>query len=130
MPALSPRASSPRTPSGRWVAASVFCLSSTLNYLDRLLLASVAPLLMAEFHLTNEAYGWLGSALSLTYALSSPLTGALLDRLGLNKGASLAVGVWSVCCAATSLVTGFADWLRPASDWAWQSPRVSPPWEK
>ncbi len=49
-----------------------------------------------------------GSALALTYALASPLTGALLDRLGLNRGASLAVGAWSVCCAATSLVTGFA----------------------
>lgn len=92
---------------GRWIAASVFCISSTLNYLDRLLLASVAPLIISEFHLTNEAYGWLLSGLALAYALASPLTGTLLDRLGLNRGASLAVGAWSLCCASTALVRGF-----------------------
>ena len=91
----------------RWIAVSVFCLSSTLNYLDRLLLASVAPLIIKEFHLTNEDYGWLGSALALSYALVSPVTGALLDRLGLNRGASLAVGLWSLCCGATSLIQSF-----------------------
>ena len=91
----------------RWLAASVFSISSTLNYLDRLLLASVAPLIKQEFHLSNEDYGWLLSALALAYALASPLTGMLLDRLGLNRGASLAAGAWSVCCAATSLVSGF-----------------------
>ncbi len=78
-----------------------------MNYLDRLLLASVAPLIIKEFHLTTEAYGWLLSGLALAYALASPLAGALLDRLGLNRGASLAVGAWSLCCAATSLVRGF-----------------------
>lgn len=80
-----------------------------LNYLDRLLLASVAPLIIKEFHLTTEAYGWLLSGLALAYALGSPVTGYLLDRLGLNRGASLAVGSWSVCCAATSLVNGFGS---------------------
>ncbi len=99
--------SSPAPSPGRWLAASVFCLSSTLNYLDRLLLASVAPLIIKEFHLTNEAYGWLASAIALAYALASPLSGIMLDRLGLNRGASLAVGAWSLCCAATSLVHGF-----------------------
>jgi MFS family permease len=89
------------------VAASVFCISSTLNYLDRLLLASVAPLIIKEFHLTNEAYGWLLSGLALAYALAAPFNGALLDRLGLNKGASLAVGTWSIICAATSFVRDF-----------------------
>jgi ACS family hexuronate transporter-like MFS transporter len=99
----------PAPSAARWIAASVFCLSSTLNYLDRLLLASVAPLIIKEFHLTTEAYGWLISGLSLAYALASPVTGTLLDRLGLNRGASLAVGAWSVCCAATSLVRGFGS---------------------
>ena len=93
----------------RWIAVSVFCFSSTLNYLDRLLLASVAPIIIKEFRLTNEDYGWLLSGLALAYALASPIAGALLDRLGLNRGATLAVGAWSACCAATSLVTGFGS---------------------
>lgn len=104
---MPPPATAPAPPFARWIAASVFSISSTLNYLDRLLLASVAPLIIKEFHLTTEAYGWLLSGLALAYALASPVTGYLLDRLGLNRGASLAVGSWSLCCAATSLVRGF-----------------------
>jgi ACS family hexuronate transporter-like MFS transporter len=104
MPGLSVSPPSPL----RWVAVSVFCLSSTLNYLDRLLLASVAPVIIKEFHLTTEDYGWLLSGLALAYAIMSPIAGSLLDRLGLNRGATLAVGLWSLCCAATSLVRSFS----------------------
>jgi ACS family hexuronate transporter-like MFS transporter len=92
---------------GRWIAASVFALSSMLNYLDRLLLASVAPLVIHEFHLSNEDYGWLLSGLALAYALASPLTGMLLDRLGFSKGGTLAVGAWSGCCVASAATSGF-----------------------
>jgi ACS family hexuronate transporter-like MFS transporter len=104
--------SSPEAPSrGRWIAASVFALSSMLNYLDRLLLASVAPLIIKEFHLSNEDYGWLLSGLALAYALASPLAGMLLDRLGFNRGGTLAVGVWSACCAATAAARGFGGMI-------------------
>jgi ACS family hexuronate transporter-like MFS transporter len=105
---MSPAASARSSPV-KWLAVSVFCISSTLNYLDRLLLASVAPLIIKEFHLTTQAYGWLLSGLALAYALASPLAGAMLDWLGLNRGAALAVGAWSLCCAATSLVRGFGS---------------------
>jgi MFS transporter, ACS family, hexuronate transporter len=91
----------------RWIAVSVFCVSSTLNYLDRLLLMNVSPVIKEEFHLTNQDYGWLGSALAVAYALMSPLAGSLLDRLGLSRGASLAVAVWSLFCMSTSLVRSF-----------------------
>lgn len=90
----------------RWVAAAIFSLASTLNYLDRTLLASVAPLIIAEFHLTNEQYGWLGSGLGLAYALASPVTGLLLDRWGLQKGTISAVALWSAFSAATPLARG------------------------
>jgi ACS family hexuronate transporter-like MFS transporter len=92
----------------RWVAVGVFVLSSSLNYLDRQLLAALAPTLRAEFHLTNEDYGLLVAVFSLVYAGVAPAAGWLLDRAGLNLGASVAVAVWSVAGAATALTRSFA----------------------
>lgn len=92
----------------RWVAVGVFILSSSLNYLDRQLLAALAPTLRGEFHLSNEDYGQLVAVFSLVYAGAAPAAGWLLDRLGLNLGASLAVAVWSAAGAATGLTRSFA----------------------
>ncbi len=91
----------------RWVAMSVFLTSSTLNYLDRQLLAALAPVLKTEFHLTNEDYGKLLFGFSVVYALVAPFAGLLIDRLGLNTGMSLAVGFWSLAGMATGLSGSF-----------------------
>jgi len=83
----------------------VFVLSSSLNFLDRGLLAALASAIEKEFHITDEGYGFLVGAFSLAYALSAPATGYLLDRFGLNRAATLLVGWWS----AISVLTG-ATW--------------------
>ena len=98
----------------RWAAASIFVISNVVNYLDRGILASVWPAIAAEFHLDERHYGWLVMTLSLSYALASPFTGAMLDRLGLNRGISLAVTVWSLAAGATAVAGTFAQllWCR------------------
>ncbi len=93
----------------RWAAASIFTISNVVNYLDRGILASVWPAIAAEFHLDETHFGWLVTALSLSYALASPLTGAMLDRLGLNRGISLAVAVWSLAAGASGVAGSFAQ---------------------
>ena len=91
----------------RWVVLSVFVLSSAINYLDRQTLATVAPLVRAEFHLSNAEYGLILTAFSIAYAASAPFAGMLIDRIGLNRAISLAIGVWS--CAG--IFTGFTRGL-------------------
>jgi ACS family hexuronate transporter-like MFS transporter len=95
----------------RWLAICIFVLSYGLNYLDRQLLAAVAPALKGEFHLTNEQYGLILSVFSIVYALGSPMAGLLVDHAGLNLGASLAVAVWSMAGIATGLVSSFRGLL-------------------
>ncbi len=60
---------------GRWIVIAVFFLSSSINYLDRQSLATVAPLFRAEFHLNNTDYGWILAAFSVTYAAAAPFAG-------------------------------------------------------
>jgi MFS transporter, ACS family, hexuronate transporter len=90
----------------RWLVLAVFVLSSAINYLDRMALATLAPVVRAEFHLSNADYGWIVAAFSVAYAASAPLAGALIDRIGLNRAISLAVGLWSCAGIVTGLTRG------------------------
>lgn len=85
----------------RWLAIAVFALANALNFMDRQILAALAPQLMSEFHISAAGYGDVILAFSLTYALAAPLAGLLIDRLGLPFGASIAVGIWSFAGMAT-----------------------------
>jgi ACS family hexuronate transporter-like MFS transporter len=93
----------------RWLLLAVFVLSSAINYLDRQALATLAPLVRAEFHLSRAEYGWILGVFSITYALSAPLAGMLTDRIGLNRAASLAIGVWSCAGIATGFTRGLGS---------------------
>lgn len=108
-PSAAPVASSgTATASGsQWMAIVVFTLFAALNFLDRQLLAAVAPTIIDEFGLTNAAYGTLLAAFSITYMAAAPLAGLFVDRVGLHLGAMIAVGAWSIAGAATGLTSTF-----------------------
>jgi ACS family hexuronate transporter-like MFS transporter len=102
---------SDRAARARWLPLGVFLLSSAINYLDRQSLATLAPLVRAEFHLSNADYGLILAAFSIVYAASAPAAGMLIDRTGLNRVISVAIGVWSCAGIATGLTHGFAGLL-------------------
>jgi ACS family hexuronate transporter-like MFS transporter len=93
--------------SWRWLILGVFGLSSTLNYLDRQLLAAAAPTIKSEFVLSNAQYGMLISGFSLAYMLTAPFAGMFIDRVGLRVGSTLAVMTWSTVGLLTGLTSGF-----------------------
>jgi ACS family hexuronate transporter-like MFS transporter len=95
----------------RWLVLSIFVLSSTINYLDRQTLATLAPVLRADMRLSNADYGWIVAAFSITYAVCAPFAGVLIDRIGLYRGISLAIAVWSLAGLATGWIRGFGDLL-------------------
>lgn len=92
----------------RWLVLSVFVLSTAINYLDRQTLATLAPVLRGEFQISNAQYGLILTAFSITYAASAPAAGMLIDRLGLNRAISLAIGLWSCAGIATGFTRGLS----------------------
>jgi MFS transporter, ACS family, hexuronate transporter len=90
----------------RWWVMTIFYLSSTINYLDRQILSAVAPAIKEEFHLSYEQYGLVLTAFYIVYMISSPLMGWLLDKLGLNLGASLAIAWYSLAGLARAFTQG------------------------
>ncbi len=91
----------------RWLAIAIFIFSTALNYLDRQLVAALAPTLRGEFHLTNSQYGQIIAFFSILYSAVAPLAGLFIDRVGLNAGVNLAMIVWSLAGAATGLAHSF-----------------------
>jgi ACS family hexuronate transporter-like MFS transporter len=86
----------------------VIALSSTLNFLDRQILAALAPQLMREFQITAAGYGDVIFAFSICYALAAPLAGLFIDRAGIRAGPAIAVALWSLAGIATGLTATFA----------------------
>ena len=95
----------------RWLVLSVFVLCSAINYLDRQTLATLAPLVRAEFHLSNAQYGLILTVFSIAYAACAPFAGMLIDRVGLNRAIGLAVGVWSCAGICTGFTRGLGGLL-------------------
>lgn len=92
----------------RWVVLGVFVLSSTISYLDRNSLAAFAVAVQDEFGLSDSQYGLVVTAFSIPYALMAPFAGLLIDRFGLNRAISIAVGIWSCAGIATGFTSGLA----------------------
>jgi ACS family hexuronate transporter-like MFS transporter len=67
--------------------------------------------LRTELRLSNAEYGWIVSAFSITYAASAPFAGLLIDRIGLYRGITLAIGMWSLAGLSTGWVRGFGNLL-------------------
>src|SRR5689334_10833154 len=75
-----------------------------LNYLDRYVAASVAPMVQKELHLTDSEIGLFGTAFLLVYAVAALPFGFWADR-GIRKNViAVGVGIWSIA----TFFTGFA----------------------
>lgn len=95
----------------RWVVLSVFVLATAINYLDRQTLATLAPLVRTEFHLSNAEYGLILAVFSVAYAACAPFAGMLIDGIGLNRAMGMAVGVWSCAGICTGFTRGLGGLL-------------------
>lgn len=90
-----------------WLVAIVATLTMTVSYADRLTLSVLAPVITKELDISEEAYGWLGSAFSMAYLLGTPFAGWWIDRAGARRGLVASVFAWSAVAALHALVPGF-----------------------
>lgn len=79
-----------------------------ISYLDRQVLAALAPTVRADLRIDAEQYGWLASAFSIAYLVSTPLAGRALELVGVRRGMLGAVVIWTMVSAGHALVPTFA----------------------
>ena len=113
---MSTPAQNTGAPSHRWVILALLFFATTINYIDRQILALLKPMLDAELGWTNEQYGYVNSAFQAAYAFGLVGFGWFIDRFGVKVGYAVSIFAWSAAAAAHALVgsiSGFR-WARIA----------------
>jgi ACS family hexuronate transporter-like MFS transporter len=88
----------------RWFIVGLLLLATTINYIDRQILALLKPTLDRELGWTNQQYGYVNSAFQATYAFSYVAFGWFIDRFGIKIGYLLSITMWSIAAACHGLV--------------------------
>ncbi len=95
----------------RWTIVALLFAATTINYIDRQVLGILAPTLTQELGWSEAQYGAIVSWFSLAYGIGLLLVGRALDWIGVRRGFSIAIVVWSLAAmahAAARTVFGFS----------------------
>ncbi|HXY40382.1 MAG TPA: MFS transporter [Vicinamibacteria bacterium] len=88
----------------RWVVCALLFFATTVNYVDRQILALIKEFLDTELHWSNATFGWVNGAFQLSYALGLFVFGWFVDRYGTRIGYATSIALWSVAALGHSLV--------------------------
>jgi MFS transporter, ACS family, hexuronate transporter len=91
-----------------WIVGLVF-LATLINYIDRLTISVLAPIITTELKLSNLEYASIGTWFLLAYTASQGLSGRLYDRIGTKRGFTVSIIVWSVAAMAHSFARGLGS---------------------
>ncbi len=86
-----------------WICGLLLC-ASTINYMDRVTLASVARRLIEEFSLSKAQYGMIEQYFGYAFAVGAIIFGLIVDRVSARWLYPLVLLLWS----AAGVLTGLA----------------------
>jgi ACS family hexuronate transporter-like MFS transporter len=87
----------------RWFVAGMLFLAAVLNYIDRSVLAILAPTIQADLGIDDTGYAWINNAFLVAYTASYVLSGRILDRFGGIVSMAGFLAFWSAANAITGL---------------------------
>ena len=97
-----------------WVLLGVMTGLNVLNFVDRQLIASLAPLLIAELHLTRSQIGLLvGFTFVVFYTLVGMVLGVAADRWSRRTIIAWGLALWSAMTAISGSARGFIHLAMP-----------------
>jgi ACS family hexuronate transporter-like MFS transporter len=94
-----------------WVPCIGMALCSWLSFVDRQVLAVLAPTILKDTGLSAQDFGNIVFFFFVAYTIANPLWGSILDFVGLRVGMLIAVALWSAASASHALMgstLGFA----------------------
>ena len=93
----------------RWLIIGLVFLATLINYIDRLTISVLAPLITKDLNLSNTEFGGIATWFLFAYTISQSLSGKLYDRVGIKKGFSISIIVWSLAAMAHRFATGLGS---------------------
>lgn len=93
----------------RWWMLSLLFFATTINYLDRNVIATLALPIREDLKLSIQEFGYILSAFQAMYMVGFLFAGQFIDRMGVRIGYGLAALWWT---AAAALTTTAANGLQ------------------
>jgi ACS family hexuronate transporter-like MFS transporter len=90
----------------RWLIISLVFLATLINYIDRLTVSVLAPAITRDLNLSNTEYGGIATWFLFAYTISQALSGKLYDRVGIKRGFSISILVWSLAAMSHAFAVG------------------------
>jgi ACS family hexuronate transporter-like MFS transporter len=88
----------------RWIVCALLFFATTINYIDRQILALIKEFLDHELKWSNEQFGLVNSAFQGAYAAGLLFFGWFVDRYGTKIGYAVSIVAWSIAAMAHALV--------------------------
>ena len=95
----------------RWWMCGLLFTATAINYIDRQVIGILKPTLQGEFGFDERDYAAIVFSFQAAYTIGLLLSGRLMDRVGVRRGLSIAVLLWSIG-AVLHAVAGVFSWLR------------------
>ena len=114
-PAPAPTVVAPpfRTAHTRWVICAMLLFAATINYMDRQIISILKPTLAAQFGWSDERiYAGIVFAFQFAYALGMLLTGRLIDKIGLRRGFTIVIILWSIAAAGHAFAHKLPEFFK------------------
>jgi len=91
-----------------WIAALIF-FATLINFVDRLTISILAPVITTQFGLTNLQFARLTTWFLVAYTISQGVSGKLYDRIGPRRGFTISIFIWSLAACAHAFARGLAS---------------------
>src|SRR5580698_8478520 len=89
----------------RWTICAMLFFATSINYMDRQVIALLKPTLEHSIGLTEIAYGYIVDAFQVAYAIGLLVAGRVVDRIGTRIGYVIIMGIWSLSAMAHALAS-------------------------
>src|SRR5580704_15129338 len=86
----------------RTICAMLF-FATSINYMDRQVIALLKPTLQQSIGLTEINYGYIVDAFQVAYAIGLLVAGRVVDRIGTRIGYIIIMGIWSLSAMGHAL---------------------------
>lgn len=93
----------------RWLIIGLIFFITVINYVDRLTISVLAPVITKDLGLSNVEFGTITIWFLVAYTLSQAVSGKIYDRVGVKFGFVFSVVVWSIGAVLHAFATGIGS---------------------
>ena len=89
----------------RWTICAMLFFATSINYMDRQVIALLKPTLAHTIGLTEINYGYIVDAFQIAYAVGLLVAGRVVDKIGTRIGYIIIMGIWSLSAMGHALAS-------------------------